>query len=330
MANIKDVAKLANTSISTVSRVINDTSYVKEETKKRVIKAMKELNYKPLLREPIKKENKTIGLIVPDITNPFFSKIAKEIASVANHYDYNITLCNIDGIPESEDDYLMDLIENRVDGVIYASSYRSVEVLKRVKEKNIPIVVLDRNMENYAISSVAVNNNQGAFLATEHLIKLGHEKIAFIEGFKDFQISKHRKKGFKRALSDYNLNLDEDLIKRGDFTMESGFKAMKEIINSKKDFTAVIAINDLMAIGASNCLNQLGIKTPEDVSVVGFDNILLASTITPKLTTVAYPIEKMSERAIKLLMKQISNKDISPEMVTLFPKLIVRESTKKI
>ncbi|MBZ4688664.1 MAG: hypothetical protein PWQ96_2096 [Clostridia bacterium] len=327
MSTIKEVAKRAKTSITTVSRVINNTSYVKEETRQKVLQAMKELNYRPLTREPVVKENRSLALVVPDVSNPFFGKIAKGIATVANKFVYNIILCNIDGIPAGDGDYLMDLIKNRVDGVIYASSYRIGEVVRKARDNNIPIVIFDREVRDFAVDTVTINNNQGAYLATEHLILSGHKKIAFIGGSEKFQVSEQRKKGYMRALKEHGIYFDEGLIFTGDFTMESGFKAMNLLLLNKKPFTACIAANDLMAIGAINCLNQHGIMVPEEISVIGFDDISLASAMTPKLTTVAYPIERISERSLELLMKQISDINSSPEIITLFPRLIIREST---
>jgi len=330
MVTIKEVAKRANTSIATVSRVINNSSYVKEETRQKVLQAIRELNYQPLTRQPVVRENQFIGLVVPDVSNPFFGKMARGLADAAGKFGYSITLCNIDGICGGEHDYLLDLIENRVDGVIYASSHRIREVIKRARQKKIPLVMLDREIKYADINTVTIDNNYGAFVATEHLISLGHKKIAFIGGPKNFQISEQRRIGYEKALEKYGLSYDEELVYTGIFTMESGFKAMKQLLEDKKSFSALIAANDLMAIGAINCLNQHGISVPDDVSVVGFDDISIASTMEPKLTTVAYPIERISERSLELLMKQISNEDMSPEKITLFPKLVVRGSTKSL
>lgn len=330
MVNIKEVAKRANTSIATVSRVINNSSNVKEETRQKVLKAIKELNYQPLTRQSVVRENQFIGLVVPDVSNPFFGKMARGLADAAGKFGYSIILCNIDGICGGEDDYLLDLIENRVDGVIYASSHRIREVIKRAKQKKVPLVMLDREIKYTDVNTVTIDNNYGAFLATEHLISLGHKKIAFIGGPKNFQISEQRRIGYEKALEKYGLSYDEELVYAGIFTMESGFKAMKRLLEDKKNFSALIAANDLMAIGAINCLSQHGISVPDDVSVVGFDDISIASTMEPKLTTVAYPIERISERSLELLMKQISNEDVSPEKITLFPKLAVRGSTKSL
>jgi DNA-binding LacI/PurR family transcriptional regulator len=327
MINIKDVATLSGTSITTVSRVINNNGYVKEETRQRVLDAIKELDYRPLERTDIEKETKVIGLIVPNIENPFFGKVAKHIGKVANNYNYNILLFNMGESQEHRDDFLLDLMEKRVDGLIYASSQRCHEAINTAKEKNIPFVVLDREVKDEKISTVIVDNNYGAFLATEHLIKLGHRNIAFIGGAEGMEISIKRKEGYIRALNEYEIEVDDNLISYGNYKMQSGYDCMKKLFSTNRNITGVIAANDLMAIGALNYLNRAGVKVPDEVAIVGFDNIEMSEGIMPTLTTIEYPIERMSERVIDLIIKQIKDRNTNVELVNLYPKLLVRESS---
>ncbi|MCO5385199.1 LacI family DNA-binding transcriptional regulator [Desulfosporosinus sp.] len=327
MINIKEVAKLANTSITTVSRVINNSGYVKMETRKRIEETIKTLGYKPLERSGGAKATKTFGLIVPNIENPFYGKMANYLSSVANSFNYNLLLINIKYIDENKDEVLMDLLNNRVNGLIYASSYRSLEIAHLAQDKDIPVVVLDREITTDKITSVSVNNNYGAFIATEHLIKLGHKNIAYIGASKNMEISTKRKTGYLRALEANHISVDERQICYGNYTMQSGFECAEMLLKDNQEITAVLAVNDLMAIGVINYLHKSGRKVPEDVSVLGFDNIELAGSITPSLTTVEYPIERMSEVVIELLLRQISDRGNSVEALTLFPKLVVREST---
>ncbi|GAA0176639.1 LacI family DNA-binding transcriptional regulator [Clostridium sediminicola] len=326
MHNIKEVAKLANTSTATVSRVINESGYVSDDMKNRVLKAIEELDYKPLQRDGVKK-TRTIALIVPDIENPFFGKLTKEISTIANTLKYNILLINVSGLKNDGGDFLLDLIGTRVDGIIYASSYRLEDVIRKAKTNKIPIAVLDRELRDIQIDSIAVNNDNAAFLATEHLIQLGHKKIAFIGGTENMEISINRHKGYKRALEKYGIGYSDSLVQHGDFSIESGYKSTKKLINLSSDITGIIAANDLMAIGAINYLNFKGYKISDDISIVGFDDIELASSITPKLTTVSYPLQKMSKLALESIIKRISNADSDYESVHLFAKLIIREST---
>jgi DNA-binding LacI/PurR family transcriptional regulator len=324
MANIKEVAKLANASIATVSRVLNGTGYVGAETRVRVLEAIKVLNYQPLARDSGNRETRTIGLVVPNIENPFFGRMARHLSAAANGFAYNILLFNLEGAPN--DDAMFELIDHRVDGLIYASSHRSMEVIQAARSKNMPMVVLDRETPNARINSVSVNNNYGAFIATEHLISLGHRRIAYLGGAAGMEISVRRKEGYLRALAEYGIAAAEAYVGYGDYTMPSGFEAMKRLYQAHPEITGVIAANDLMIIGALHYLNKSGVRVPEDVSLIGFDNIELARESAPALTTVEYPMERMSALVVDLILRQIKEGDDTPEAVTLFPKLIVRES----
>ncbi len=328
MPKIIDVAKRANTSISTVSRVLNGSAKVKKETKDRILEAIEELGYKPLTRKEEVRKTNTIGLIVPDIENPFFGKMAKAITGIANDYDYNILLLNVEGI-KSEKEMLINSIEEKVDGIIYTSSYRCEEIIKKAKIDQFPIVVMDREIRNIKVNTVSVNNEYAGFVAAEHLLKLGHRKIAFIAGPESMQVSVQRQIGYERALQTHGIDVDTSLILHGDFKMESGYKTMKKLLHTNQDISAVVAANDLMAIGALNYANYKGLKVPRDISIIGFDDIELASSITPKLTSVSYPLERMGELAMQSILSQIEEKDSETEMVTLFPELKPRESAGK-
>lgn len=326
MHNIKEVAELAKTSTATVSRVINGSGYVSDKTKAKVLKAIKELDYKPLQRNGENKKTRTIALVVPDIENPFFAKLTKEISKIANTSDYNILLINLSGLKNDGGSFLMNLISTGIDGIIYTSSYRLEDIISKAKEIKIPIVVLDRELKNIQIDSISVNNENAAFIATEYLIQSGHKKIAFIGGTQNMEISINRHKGYRMALEKYGLNYDKNIVEHGDFSMESGYKSIKKLTDSFQDITGIIAGNDLMAIGAINYLNFKGYRIPEDISIVGFDDIELASSITPKLTTIAYPLERMSKLAIESVIQSISGSERECESTCLFTKLVERES----
>ncbi|WP_320046377.1 LacI family DNA-binding transcriptional regulator [uncultured Ilyobacter sp.] len=326
MHNIKEVAKLAKTSTATVSRVINRSGYVSDEMKARVLRAIKELDYKPLQRNGENRKTRTIALVVPDIENPFFAKLTKEISKIANTLDYNILLINLSGLKNDGGYFLLNLISTGIDGIIYTSSYRLEDVINKAKEIKIPIVVLDRELKNIQVDSVSINNENAAYLATEYLIKLGHKRIAFIGGTENMEISINRHRGYKMALEKNQLTYDTTIVEHGDFSLESGYKSIKKLMNLSKDITGIVAGNDLMAIGAINYLNFKGYKIPEDISIVGFDDIELASSITPKLTTIAYPLIKMSKLAIEAVIQSISGTERDYMSSCLFAKLIERES----
>ena len=327
MVHIKEVAKLANTSITTVSRVINDTGYVKEETRNRVLKAIDQLGYQPLERSNQKKETKAIGLVIPNIENPFFGKVAKHLTKVANQYNYNILLYDIQASDVLREEFLMDLIEKRVDGLIYASSKRFTEAIEKAQEKNKPIVIFDREVKNGEISAVVIDNDHGAFIATEHLIDMGNRNIAFIGGPEDMEITLKRKQGFERALNQYKIPLNMEYIAYGDYKLRGGFDCMQKLHEAHPEITGVVVANDLMAIGAQHYLSGAGVSVPEEIALIGFDNIEMSESIRPSLSTVDYPIERMSERIMDLLLLQIKSPEAQGEMVRLYPTLIKREST---
>ncbi|WDV46298.1 LacI family DNA-binding transcriptional regulator [Clostridiaceae bacterium M8S5] len=329
MAKIKDVAKLANTSISTVSRVLNGSANVKPDTKKRILSAIEELGYKPLVREVegnISYTN-TIGLIVPDIENPFFGKMTKIMTAIFDKYGYNTLLINIDSVIKNNQ-HPIDSVKNKVDGLVYASSYKYEEIINKAKELKLPIVIMDREIRNMMVSSVAVNNEYAGYIATKHLVDMGHKRIAFFGGPETMQVSYKRMEGYKQCLIDSNLEVDEELIVFGDFRMNDGYNMHKSLVEKGVHITAILAANDLMGIGAINYCNHIGLRVPRDMSVVGFDDIDLACSITPNLTTISYPLERMGELAIKAIIDQMNNKN-KPQLITLYPELIKRESTGK-
>lgn len=327
MSSLKEVALLARTSTATVSRVINETGIVSDEIRMRVLKAIKELDYRPLERKGTKNKTKTIALVTPDIENPFFGKMAKEISKIANDLKYNVLLINVSGLKNDGGDYLLSLIASRVDGVLYASSYRLHDVIEKAKSNHIPLVILDREFTTTEIDSVAVNNNQAGFIATDHLIQLGHHHIGFIGGNPDMEISRNRIEGYKRALEINGISMEDAHIYGGDFSLSAGYTGTGVLLEAYPQITAIVAANDLMAMGAINYANFKGLKVPRDFSVVGFDDIELASSITPSLTTVAYPLERMSQVAVQSIINQIADKDALHESLTLFPQLVIRQST---
>ncbi|MEW6624533.1 MAG: LacI family DNA-binding transcriptional regulator [Bacillota bacterium] len=332
MPTINDVAKHAQTSISSVSRVLNNSGYVREEVRRRVLKAVEELQYNPnaLARGLIKNKSNTIGLILPDILNPFFAHVARGVEDTARSYGYNVFLCNTDGSIEIENQYLKVLEQKRVDGIIYAASQRGSQLIAKLKDKGTPLVVLDRQIECVDIDTVHINNYQGAYMAVNYLVSLGHRKIAFIGGPKDIQSAVNRENGYREALQAHGLVIDEDLIKYGDFRYEGGYEGAGMLLAGKKAFSALFSANDMMAIGAINRFVEAGIKVPDDISIVGFDDIPFAKLIVPQLTTIAQPIQDMSRIAAELLLEQIEGEKKSSREVILLPKLVKRKTCKEV
>lgn len=331
MATIRDVAKLSGVSVATISRVLNKNGYVTPETEIKVTNAIKELNYTPnaVARGLASKRTNTIALVVPDITNPFFSELARAVEDAAKHYGYTLNLCNSDNEESKEKSYFDILKDRYIDGIIIASD-TSVYQRHYLKNSKIHLVTIDQTPSNDSSVVVTSKNVQGAELAVKHLLEIGCKKIAHICGPKEFQPSKDRLRGYEQV-----AKLQEwyspSLIVQGNFKIESGIKAVKTLFEQHPDIDGIFAGNDLMAIGAVKGLLQIGKKIPEDVAICGFDNINLTEIMEPEITTVAQSIYEMGTLAVELLMNKISESTADDDIHTheLDVALIKRRSTKK-
>jgi DNA-binding LacI/PurR family transcriptional regulator len=331
---IKDVANEAGVSIATVSRVLNNKDRVKSSTRKKIEEAIVKLDFKPdqIARTMINKETKTIGLLVPNLKNEFWAGVATAIQDELWKEGFTTLLCATTAFEDSaerEEAFIKNFIQRRVDGVIYAtlSGYHSTgyhPAIKELIDSNIPVVAFDQNIPN--VSKVRGSHLQGALMAVEHLIRLGHERIAYLGGP---LFSPDRELGFRNAHTLNGLSVDESIIKRGKPTHEFGNSAMLELVKSKEKFTAVFCANDMIALGAMQCLVNAGVRIPEDVAVVGYDDIQMAHLIKPALTTVQQPIREMSSEIVSLLLKLIDNPNLLPQNLMFDMKLIVRESCGK-
>ncbi|HHW12843.1 MAG TPA: LacI family transcriptional regulator [Firmicutes bacterium] len=327
MVTIKDVAKKAGVSISTASLVINNKAGVSERLRAKVLAAIEELDYRPngMARALKSKKSKVLGLIIPDIVNPFFPLVVRGVEAAALRYGYSLILGNTDGKLEEEARYLELFVEKCVDGIIFipASNFKkNIRTFLRIES---PKVVIDRALEGTGLPTVMTDNITGAYLATRHLLANGRRRILFISGPQDLQASQDRYKGYKKALGEFGL--DEELVLNGDYTFDSGKRVMEQALKEKLCFDAVFGANDLMALGAMVVLSENKIKIPEDVEVVGYDNILFSSLSKPTLTTVEQPAYQMGYEATRLILRQIYSKKELSECKLLEPKLIVRESS---
>lgn len=328
MTTIYDVAEVAGVSISTVSHVLNRTRPVREETRARVLAAMQSLEYRPssLARAMVRQKTRTIGLIVPDNVNPFFAELARGIENYGFDAGYNVMLCNSDQSAEKEVAYLDMLISKRVDGVIYITSDVAEERLAPLRSQMIPVVTCDRDYPG--IHAVMVQNYQGGYTAAQHLIDLGHRRIACISGTFSTSHSQDRVFGYRDALVENGLAYDPALVLIGDWSLASGKSAAFHFMRLPQPPTAIFACNDIMAIGAVSGLRTLGLIVPDDVSVVGFDGISVCAYLVPGLTTVATPIRELGETMCQMLVDTIGGAlDGTVLRRTLSGKLIVREST---
>ncbi len=332
-STINDIARLANVSKATVSRVINNKSEgVGEETKKKILRIIAELNYQPSLiaRGLVTKRTNSLGLVIPDIANPFFPQLARGAEDTALQYGYNLFLCNSDNSLEKEEKYLRAFIEKSVDGVILASSMsKSAFQCQMLKEAQIPYVLLDRYIEGSEPGmGVFLDNRAGAYRATDYLLKNGHRRIAFISGPFALMTGWHRFQGFQMAHCDQGVEMDYNLIREGDYQFASGKELIEQLLDAGESFSAVFAGNDMMAIGAYKALKQHRISVPEEVEIIGFDNIELASLIEPALSTVAQPTYEMGVLGAEMLIRVIEGQTVPEKSIYLKPELLLRETTR--
>lgn len=327
---MRDVAERAGVSVTTVSHVINVTRVVSTEARQRVLAAMDELGYQPnaLARSLRRKETYSLGVIVPDSADPFFAEVVRGIEDTSFQRGYTITLCNSDSDLDKELLYTNALTEKQVDGILFlAAGGKSTEHIQTLYKRRMPLVVVDRHTENIALDSVQIDNAWGGWAATHHLVGLGHRRIGCITGPSDLTLSAERVTGYRRALQEGQLAVDESLIVKGDFQYESGYQAARYFLTMVDPPTAIFACNDLMAVGLVSAAQALGYQIPHDLAVVGFDDIRLASFINPPLTTIAQPKYEIGRMATSMLLERINDPDMPPRQHTLKTELIVRRSS---
>lgn len=327
---MKDVAKLAGVSISTVSHVINKTRYVEPETREKVFQAIKSLGYRPnILASSLRKKiTSTIGLIISNITNLFYPEVVRGVEDYLAKYNYNLILCNSDEDVEKEKNYIEVLFSRRVDGLIITPSKSSEtrENLDLFREKNIPIVLVDRKIEGLDEDVVLVDNIGGTYEAIKYLISLGHKRIGIITGPLDTTTGCERLEGYLKALEDHKIRKDENLIYEGNFKEDGGYKGVEMLLNLKNPPTAIFTSNNLMALGALKKINELNIKIPKDLSLISFDDMEWFPYFSPPLSAVYQPAYELGETAVKLLFERLRRGRKKRKEVILPTKLIIRES----
>jgi len=330
LTTISDVAKAAGVSVATVSRVINGIANVSPETTAKVTKAIQELDYRPNLlgRNLRRTKSERILVLLPNISNPFYSEIVKGIEDVANRNGYSIMLCNTDSDIKREKKYIKMLKTRLADGAILMASEISCEELTELA-KEVSMVQCCEYKEGIPVSHVSIDNEKAAYKATKHLISLGHRKIAFIGANNQFLSSNLREKGYLRALSDEGIEPNPDYLCYGDYSYKSGLRNMKKLLNLQERPTAVFCVSDVMAIGAIRLAMEENLKIPEDLAVCGFDNIHFSWMFTPSVTTIAQPMYDLGCTAMDALIRIIEGK--SSEVIHYFLEyeLIIRESTVK-
>lgn len=330
---MRDVAERAGVSVTSVSHVINETRPVSDDIRQRVTAAMKALGYQPnaLARSLRRKQTHTIGMIVPDSANPFFAEVARGIEDASFEQDYSVILCNSDGDPAKELLYTNVLIEKQVDGLLFVAAGAGVssEQIALIQRRQMPLLVVDRDIPGVTVDSVLVDNTRGGWLATSHLLELGHRRIGCITGPADLTSSTERVLGYRQALVEHNLPVEEMIIINGDFQYESGYQATHHLLTLDQPPTAIFACNDMMAVGAISAAQELNRQIPADLSVVGFDDVRLAAFTNPPLTTISQPKREMGVVAATMLLERMKHRDRPPRHRLLETSLLIRRSTAR-
>jgi len=326
---IKDIAKKADVSVATVSYVINNTRPVSPELTARILHAIEELGYSPnaVARSLRQKRTKMIGLIVPDSTNPFFAEIAKGVEDAGYEAGYSVILCNSNAEFERELVYLNLLQSKRVEGIIFIATTTHVEQICPIVKSSIPVVIFYRDIRGLDVDTFRINNFEAGYRGTRYLIELGHQEIACIQPLSPETPSGERVAGYQRAMEESGLTWRETLMPRGDNRLSGGKRAAEDLLRSGLPFTAIFSSNDTMAIGAMRTLREAGLRIPEDISILGVDDIILASYSDPPLTTVAQPKYEAGTQAVRFLIDRIEgNYQQGPRNVILNTELIIRKS----
>ncbi|MFK5883107.1 MAG: LacI family DNA-binding transcriptional regulator [Candidatus Izemoplasma sp.] len=339
MIKNKDIALKAGVSVATVSRVINQSGYVKQETREIVLKAFNEIanQDKMLVQSLSNKKTNIIGVIIPDISNPFFGEVIKGIANIADEHSASLLVCNTEEQIEKELRYLELFKTNNIMGLIITPKTDQVgynsKYLYQLEDLGVPVVLLDRGINLSHFNSVFVNNTSGSFDAVSAFIKEGHKDIAIISGPMSSKPGRERFYGYENALRSNDIKINDDYVFFGDFKLESGYEITKKILKLKKRPTAIFAANNMMAQGSFKALVESGLKIPEDIAFISFDDVDMFEIMNLDISTVSRPTELMGEVAAKMLIELIHNKtekDNSIKEVLLETTLILRGSEKLV
>ena len=329
-ASLIDVARRAKVNISTVSRTINQTGKIGSETQARVLKAMRELGYKPnrVARRLRMRDSSShlLGLIIPNIQNTFFADLARGVEDVAYKSNYAVLLCNYDEDEAKERFYLDVMQSESVDGIILPPIHEDDPAVLQVVRNGIPVVCVDRSLSSGNLDKVEVDNHTGALKAVEHIIAQGHKRIGLIGGPADSSTGRERLRGYKDAHSAAGLPIKSELIRFGDFKQASGHTLAHELLSLSDPPTALFACNGLMTAGALEAIAARGLRIPKQIAIVGFDELPLSSVFNPPLTVVRQPAYEVGKYAAELLLKRIEDSTRPATSLKLMPELIVRKS----
>lgn len=333
MQTIRDVARLAEVSLGTVSKVINKKGAVSPRLTQRVLHAMEVLDYHPdqIARSLKVRQSQTIGMVIPDITNPFFTEVIRGVENEARAHGYSLILCDSNEDPILEQANLNTLFSRRVDGVLLAPTDAQI-AQDRLTRRRFPVVFFDRIPPSFTGSAVVTDNLGAAFEATQHLISLGHRHLAIITGRLNLSNGLDRLEGFRKALQQAALPLREEYLRHGDFQLESGYRCGLELLQLAVPPTAIFCCNNQMTLGLMRALVEMGLTCPGHVSVLGFDDFEWAANFSPRLTTVAQPSFEVGKQAMQMLLRRMEaakegSQGEEEKVVVLKAELCVRDST---
>lgn len=309
--------------------MINGTKFVREDARERVLAAMEQLKYQPnaLGQSLRRQQTQAIGVVIPNVGDPFFGTLAFAIEKALFEQGFRAQICSTENNPDKETAYVDMLIRQQVDAVIFNPSIESDENVRRLINNDMPVVVIERPLRNVKAAEVLVANDQGGYAAIQHLAELGHQRIAVIGSRMGFSPSTERLQGARRALEGYGVFNPEYLIDRDLGHFELGFAAASELLQRPGRPTAIFAMTDILAVGVMNAAYRLNIEIPDQLSVIGFDNLPLASYCRPGLTTIAQPIHQLGTTAVGLLLRYLHEEEVPLQRVILDTELVIREST---
>ncbi|MFH5830956.1 LacI family DNA-binding transcriptional regulator [Halalkalibaculum sp. DA3122] len=327
---VEDVAEEANVSTATVSRVFSGSAKVNTKTTERVIKAAKKLNYRPsrvARRLRVKStQSMVIGLIVTDLQNPFFSEIARGVEDVAYENKNGVIVCNSDENLKKEHFYLDTLLDEQVAGLIMAPTSGNHEYIQEIVDQNVPVVFVDRHIPSLNVDTVTVDNENGAYKAVKRLIGLGHRRIGIITGIKGIYTTDQRYNGYVKALDEHNIPVDEELVAYGNSKEQGGIEGTRKLLSLDTPPTAIFSTNNLMTLGCFEEMYRQNVNVPDDISIVGFDDMSWASALNPPLTAVRQPGYELGTTAAELLLKRLRDPARTISNIELHSELIIRKS----
>lgn len=332
MATIYDVSELAGVSLATVSRVMNKNANVSDKTRQKVLSAMEQLGYRPsaIAKGLASSRSSSVGVLISELHGPFYGLMMSAIETELREFDIHAIIAAGHSDAGKEAESIEFLLSRRCDALILWVESVSDRYLVDLAKRGTPIVVIGRKVAGIARNCVSLNNEEGGYLAARYLLEQGHRKMAYIAGPLWKHDVKERLSGHKRALAEYKVNFNEKLLYEGDYREEGGFRGMSHLLGLRNTFSAVICANDEMAAGAMTSARDAGLSIPEDLSIVGFDNLVYARYLYPKLTTVNYPVREMAQMAAHWVLKHVYGNRRFTTTNTFAPALVARDSVKKV